>query len=44
MEELIAIDGEESKLPRWDLLTSQVLAYKRFVYKPIQLYQPYLIH
>ena len=43
MEELIQIDEGEGKVPRWDLLTSQVLAYKRFVYDPIQGYQPYLI-
>jgi len=43
MEELIQIDEAEGKVPRWDLLTSQVLAYKRFVYDPIQGYQPYLI-
>lgn len=43
MEELMQIDSE-LKVPHWDLLTSQVIAYKQFVYNPSQLYQPYLIH
>ncbi len=43
MEELIQVDGEEVKLPRWDLLVKQVKGYKQFVYNPVQLYQPYLI-
>ncbi len=40
-EEVQAESGE--KQPRWDLLTQQVKAFKAFVYKPIQLYQPYQI-
>jgi CRISPR-associated protein Cas1 len=42
MEEFIQTD-EKLNIPRWDLLTRQVLAYKQFVYNPIQPYQPYLI-
>lgn len=29
--------------PRWNLLSQQVKAYKRFVYDPSQIYLPYLI-
>ncbi len=43
MEELIQIDDSDIKAPRWDLLTKQVRAYKRFVYEPSQCYQPYRI-
>jgi hypothetical protein len=39
MEELIQIDDSDIKAPRWDLLTKQVRAYKRFVYEPCQGYQ-----
>jgi CRISPR-associated protein Cas1 len=42
MEEWIQTDFQ-IKAPRWDLLTSQVLAYKQFVYNPSQQYQPYRI-
>jgi CRISPR-associated protein Cas1 len=43
MEELIQTDDSDIKAPRWDLLASQVMAYKRFVYEPSQHYQPYRI-
>jgi CRISPR-associated protein Cas1 len=43
MEELIQTDDPDIKAPRWDLLGSQVMAYKRFVYEPSQRYQPYRI-
>lgn len=43
MEELIQIDECQLKAPRWNLLASQVMAYKRFVYEPSQRYQPYRI-
>ncbi|NDJ22333.1 CRISPR-associated endonuclease Cas1 [Nostoc sp. B(2019)] len=42
MEEEIQTDSGE-KQPKWDLLTQQVKAYKRFVYNPSLLYQPYQI-
>ncbi|MBD6616407.1 CRISPR-associated endonuclease Cas1 [Komarekiella sp. 'clone 1'] len=42
MEEEIQTDSGE-KQPKWDLLTQQVKAYKRFVYNPSFLYQPYQI-
>lgn len=42
MEEEIKA-GEEEPRPRWDLLMSEVKAYKQFVYKPKVLFQPYLI-
>jgi len=42
MEEEVQIDDGD-KQPRWHLLTTQVKAYKQFVYNPAQVYQPYLI-
>jgi CRISP-associated protein Cas1 len=42
MEEEVQIDDGD-KQPRWHLLTTQVKAYKQFVYNPAQIYQPYLI-
>lgn len=35
--------GSGPDQPRWDLLTQQVKSFKRFVYSPAELYQPYLI-
>jgi CRISPR-associated protein Cas1 len=29
--------------PRWNLLSQQVKAYKRFIYDPSRSYVPYLI-
>lgn len=43
MEELIQGQDSSEKTPRWHLLSSQVLAYKQFIYKPSQGYQPYRI-
>jgi CRISP-associated protein Cas1 len=40
-EEITVNDG--SKKPRWELLTRQIKAYKKFVYEPICSYQPYQI-
>jgi len=42
MEEQLQTDSTE-KQPRWHTLTTQVKAYKQFVYNPIQLYKPYQI-
>ena len=42
MEEEIKAGGAEPR-PRWDLLMSQVKAYKQFVYKPYEGFQPYQI-
>jgi CRISPR-associated protein Cas1 len=42
MEEKLKTDGDEQQ-PRWDLLTQQVKAYKKYVYDPSQVYSPYLI-
>ena len=42
MEEEIKT-GEKEPRPRWDLLMSQVKAYKQFVYKPRVGFQPYQI-
>ncbi|XQQ05972.1 MAG: CRISPR-associated endonuclease Cas1 [Leptolyngbya sp. IPPAS B-1204] len=37
------LQTEDGTQPRWDLLTQQVKAFKRFVYAPSSGYQPYLI-
>lgn len=37
------LQTEEVEQPRWDVLTQQVKAYKKFVYDPSRGYQPYLI-
>ena len=42
MSEEIQTSSEE-KQPRWDILTTQVKAFKKFVYTPTQVYQPYQI-
>jgi len=42
MEEQLQTDSTE-KQPRWHTFTTQVKAYKQFVYNPIQLYKPYQI-
>jgi len=42
MEEEIKAGGDKPR-PRWDLLMTQVKEYKRFVYTPKDLFQPYLI-
>lgn len=42
MEEEIQTDFGE-KQPKWDLLTQQIKEYKKIVYNPAQLYQPYQI-
>ena len=42
MEEEIKAGGDEPR-PRWDLLMAQVKDYKRFVYEPQKMFQPYLI-
>ncbi len=42
MEEQLQTDSTE-KQPRWHTLTTQVKAYKQFVYNPIQQYKPYQI-
>ena len=42
MEEQLQTDSAE-KQPRWHTLTTQVKAYKQFVYNPVQLYKPYQI-
>jgi len=37
-----AIDQDEGgSIPRWELLSRQVRAYKQFVYQPVYTYQPY---
>jgi CRISPR-associated protein Cas1 len=41
MEE--SINTEAGSQPKWHILTRQVLNFKRFVYQPINGYQPYLI-
>jgi CRISPR-associated protein Cas1 len=42
MEEEIKAGGDEPR-PRWDLLMAQVKDYKKFVYEPQKMFQPYLI-
>ena len=42
MEEEIKA-GEAEPRPRWDLLMTQVKDYKRFIYNPKVMFQPYLI-
>lgn len=42
MEEEVQNDAGERR-PKWDVLMQQVKAYKKFVYDPKQLYQPYQI-
>ena len=42
MEEVIDT-GDDEKQPRWDLLMRQVKLFKRFVYNPVEVYQPFLI-
>ncbi|MBW4507994.1 MAG: CRISPR-associated endonuclease Cas1 [Scytonematopsis contorta HA4267-MV1] len=42
MNEEVQINSEE-KQPRWDILTTQVRAYKQFVYQPSRAYNPYQI-
>jgi CRISP-associated protein Cas1 len=37
------LQTEEGTQPRWDVLTQQVRAYKRYIYSPVQGYEPYLI-
>lgn len=42
MEEQLQTESTE-KQPRWHTFTTQVKAYKQFVYNPVQLYKPYQI-
>ena len=38
------IDAENgNKQPKWDSIVHQVKAYKRFIYAPLEIYQPYQI-
>lgn len=42
-EEVVSQTETGTKEPKWHILNQQVKAFKRFVYQPTQLYQPYTI-